>query len=581
MIGVNPLGFTPTGASSGAGGGGNGGGAQVGAANVSDGGTAAAYWSVQVFVDGADVSADVVGKVVVEAEESAARIADLTLHQASGTEVEPALWVGRGVVIQLVSLAGGGMVDGGLLFSGIVDLPTVVPGSGTISLRCTDDRQGVIAAMDKDAIKALLPGAYFSPAVFDAGATAYTYANDLLSTLPVALDIAPTGGLRVTAWKPKDGADLDYSDNVVLDRSVSVDIAERSRLVNSIEIKFGYRVPLVKAEGYAVSYDPIAVAATSFGYWVRDGKTFMSREAIVQAIEKAGGAVVSITYTPLPTTAQVIPGTGGAEAGAWLPNPATDPQFCLAFYAVVAFDYAQQGDENHTITVSNAASIAAIGRIGDKMSGALEGVYDDTVAIEQNILLYRQKVTSIPPKNLAPVVVGLTNSVVGTLTSDSDRDAADLAMETLIAIAKTRIYSSHRAHVVSASVPAHADIDVDKTISVVAGGVSAKGKVKRVVHTLDLDGGSAISDFDLAICSVAGIGVTHPEDTTAAPAGAVFTSTAELGIPTVSWNSNATADQTITITFPGVEAVERAKAERTIESSFAAPLYEDILTVTL
>lgn len=548
---------------------------------VTDGGLTAAVWGPVVLVDGVDVTDSVVGKIVVEAEESAARIAEFHLHQPAGTVIDPALWVGKAVAISIADMRSGSPVDAGLLFSGIVDLPQVSPLSDMIYLRCTDDRQGILSAMSKSAIAALLPDSYWSPAVFDQGASSLVHCNDRVSTLPVAVDISPAGGVRVTPWRPKATPDIVYSADQVIDQSVAVDIAERSSLVNSVRIDFGYRFPLVKSEGYVVSYDPIALAATTFPLWVRDGNSFMSRDAIVAAIEQAGGAVVSITYTPLPTTPQVIPGIGGAPAGAWLPNPVTDPQFCLAFYAVVAFDYAQQAEEAHTITVANALSVSAIGTVSTAMSGALEGVYDDTVAAEQNILLYRQKVTTIPPKNLAPVVVGLTNSVTGTLTTDSDRAAANAAMEVLIAIAKTRIYSSHRAHSVSASVPCHAWIDIDKTVALTAAGVNARGKVRRVVHTLDADAGTAISAFDLAICSVAGIGATHAETTTAAPAGSSAGTSNTLSAPTVTWNGLAGQDQQITIAFPGVEETERAKALHTYASTFAAPLYEDLLTVTL
>lgn len=548
---------------------------------VTDGGASAAVWGVVVLVDAVDVSDDVIGKIVIEAEESAARIAEFSLHVAAGTVIDPAQWVGRTVAISIADFTSGVPVDAALLFSGIVDLPTVTPLSGTINLRCTDDRQGLVSALSRAAIDALLPGAYWSSTVFDGSASAYLYCNDKLSTLPAALDVSPSGMLRLTGWKPKTTADIVYGADDVLDGSLSVDIAERSALINSIKIDFGYRFPLVKAEGYVVSYDPIALASTTFPLWVRDGNGFMSREAIVSAIEQAGGSVVSITYTPLPTTPQVIPGTGGEPAGAWLPNPLTDSQFCLAFYAVVAFDYAQQSEETHTITVENGASVTAIGVVASTMSGALEGVYDDTVAIEQNILLYRQQVTTIPPKNLAPVVVGLTNSVVGTLTTDSNRAAANAAMETLIAIARARIYDSHRQHTVSASVPCHAYIDVDKTITVNAGGVSAAGKVRRVVHTLDTDAGSAISDFDLAVCSIVGVGVTHPDDPVAAPAGSAAGTSNTLAAPTVTWNGLAGQDQQITITFPGVEETERAKAEHEYPTELAAPIYEDLFTVTM
>lgn len=551
-----------------------------GSSAFSDGGTSSASWTVQVEIGGSDVSSSIVGDVVIEAEESAARIADMELCLTPGGSVSPASWVGKPVVIYFSGMSGGVPVGAMLLFSGRVDLPVLGSRSRNIALRCTDNRQDVIAGMTKEDIAALLPVARFSPAVFDSGARSLEYAGDLLSTVPQAIDLSPAGAIRVTQWPAKSTADLSFSDDQVLDQSVSVDIAQRSEVVNLVSVDFGYRLPRIKSEGYGLIYDYLDLNETDFGYWIRDGNNLLQRAAVVAAIEKTGASIVSITWTELPTTAQIIPGTGGATAGAWLPNPLVDTQFCLGFSAVVSFDYSQQIDEAHKITVQNAASISALGAMRYSMSGALEGVYDDTVAIEQSILLYRQEVTKIPPKNVAPVVVGKTNSVDGLLTGDSNRAAANAAMEALIAVASTKIYDSHRRHSVSAAVPCNPVIDVDKTVSINAQGVVAKGKVRRVVHRLSPSGGDAITEFDLAICRAAGVGIAHPEDTITAPDGTTAGITSTLDDAVITWNGLAGQDNIITIEFPGVADAERDRSLVTIESVFAAPLYEDVLEIT-
>lgn len=549
-----------------------------GAETVADRRTTSATWGVRVEIDDVDVSADVIGEVVVEAEEGAARIADLTLALASGEAILPATWIGRAVRIYLTDGAGANAMP---LFSGVVDLPAVRMTERLLALRCTDNLQGVVGGMTRAEIAALLPGTRFSPVVFDDGAGSLAYANDRLSTLPVALDLSTVGALRVTPWLARTLPDLSFDVDQVLDGTPVVDVAERSGMTNQVEIEFGYRFPRIKAEGYQVDYDYLALNSTSFVYWVRDGNTFLQRAAVLAAIEAAGGTVVSASWIALPTTAQVIPGIGGAPAGAWLPNPLTDVQFCLGFSAVVAFDYAQQIEETHRIVVACEKSVARLGAVRSTMSGALVGEYDDPVAVEQNILLYRGQVTTIPPKNLAPVVVGLTNSVNGTLTTDTDRTAANTAMETLIAIAGTKIFDSHRRHTVSASVPCAPVVDVDKTIAVDAGGVVAKGKTRRVVHRLDAEAGTAITTFDLAICSLAGVGITHAGDTVAAPAGTAAGTTNTLAAPVVTWDGVLGHDNTITIEFPGVEATERDQAIHVIDTAFAAAIVEDVFEVTM
>lgn len=551
-----------------------------GAETAADGGGDAAVWGVFILVDEVDVTDDVIGEVVIEAEEGAARVADFTLRPDPGSLVEIPEWTGRPVRILFADMRTGSPASLMPLFSGVVELPRIDLSTRSIALSCTDDLQGRVAAMTAAQVASLLGGRW-SPAVFSASASAWVHAQDRLSTLAASLDVSPAGMLRVTPWAAKTTADLSFDADSVLDGSVSVDLANRSALVNQVDVVFGYRFPRMKSEGYEVNYDYLALHATDFGYWVRDGGYFLQRAAVLAAVGQAGGTVLAETWIPLPTTPQVIPGSGGAPAGVWLPNPVTDPTLCLGFSLVVGFDYGQDIEENYLIKVWNEASVAAVGVVRESMSGALEGQYVDPVAAETNVLLYKKDITQIPPYDLAPVVVGLTNSVTSTLTTASDRLAAEAAMEVLIDVAKTRIAAAHRATSVSASIPLNPVLDVDKTVAIAADGVVAKGKLRRLVHRLEPASGRATSEFSMAVCSVAGVGIEHPEDVTVAPAGTGAGTTSTLAAPTVTWNGLAGGDNVITIAFPGVAEAERDKADTAIERSYLAPLVEDVFTVTL
>lgn len=546
---------------------------------AADSGIVAAAWCVVVEIDGVDVSADVIGEVSVEAEESAARVADLAMALAAGVPVYPTEWVGRQVRILFADFSGGAAENAVLLFTGRVDVPSVSPLDGLIRLRCSDDRQGAIAALSAAQVASLIPGSRWSPVVFDRGASAWKLTGDRLSTVAAALDLDASGFPRLTPWAAKTTADFAFTDDTILDQSVSVDLAERSRLTNRVDVNFGYRFPRLKSEGWLVGFDPLALAHTNFKYWVRDGNQFLQRAAVEAALRQAGATIVTINWIALPTTAQVIPGTGGSQAGAWLPNPGIDVLYCLGFAAVVAFDYGQEIEESHQITVSAPLSIAAVGDVRESMSGALDGVYNDIKAIEQNILLYRAKITTIPPGDMAPIAVGLTNSADVTLTADSDRAAAEAAMETLIAIARVKIHAAHRLNSVHAAIPCLPVLDLTHTVSLVAQGVTAKGKVRRLVHRLDVDAGSATTDFDLAICSAAGVGITHADDAVVAPAG-TSPGQSPLSASTVSWNGLNGQDGVITIDFSAVAPADRDLAETIISSQHNAPIYEDLLEVT-
>lgn len=174
-----------------------------------------------------------------------------------------------------------------------------------------------------------------------------------------------------------------------------------------------------------------------------------------------------------------------------------------------------------------------------------------------------------------------TTSVNATLTPETDRNAANAAMEALIAMAKVRIHASHRANRVQATVPLIPALDLDKTLLIDADGVSAQGKCVSVVHRLSTDAGTATSDIAISLCALAGTGIVHDDDVIAAPTGTAAGSTPLTVSPTVVYNAGPTDDHVITVTFPQVEAAERANAEIPLPADVAAAIDEDLFTVTL
>ncbi len=543
-----------------------------GAASVCIGtGTNAAKWSIVITLDGVDVTERATGDVLIAAEESTARIAEFALRPTAGTAINLAAWSGAAVTIDVVDISTGSPTNPMRLFSGFVDTPALNQTERTIALRCTDDLQGRCDRMTSSQIDDLIVG-YYSPAVFDAAATGWARAHDRLSTVPASLDISPDGALRLTPWAPKPTADITLDASVIGSGSLTVSVANRASLVNDVLIDFGYRFPRVKAEGYRVGYT--AVDLSGFAAFILAGRSFMQRAQVEAAIAKAGGHIESITYTDLPNYIIAV------GAGYWSPGP-YDSTLCMQFTALVSFDYAQRTEEQHQISVVNALSIAAVGAQRETLRGALEGVYPDLSAAETAISRYKQETSGIPPPDVATPLEGKTASANVTLSTDSDRAAANAAMETLISIARARIYGSHRNNSVGASVPLIPAIDVDKTIAIDADGVLATGKCRSVTHHLSTERGTAVTDFDIALCALAGVGIIHADDAVVAPAGTSAGETDLTLTPNVTFNNLPTEDRVLTISFPGVAEIERAKATRVLPSSYAAPIAEDLFTVTI
>ncbi|MER2624530.1 MAG: hypothetical protein ABTS22_11420 [Accumulibacter sp.] len=537
-------------------------------AGTSGSGARAGIWSAIVLLDGADVSARVVGDIRIDAEEDSARIAELTLRPTGGTTFAIADWVGKSLTIDIADVSSGSATDVQRLFTGIVDTPTLNLDLRTIAIRATDNLQNLVEAMDAAAIDAEIPDGYHSPVIFDPAARGWSRAQDRLSTVPQSLDLTPAGVMRVTDWAPAVSPAMSFTAAHLLDGSLAVSLSSRHSLVNRVDVDFGYRFPRVKAEGWPLSYS--YVDETNIDTFVDGSNQFLTRAAVEDAIEAAGGTVESITYTALPST----------TIGSWVPGP-QDYLLCMGFDAVVSFDYAQMIEEQHSITVSAPNSIAAVGTLSDRMSGALEGQYPPIPTAEAAMLLYRNAISGIPPQDTATPSSGYTTAANVTLTADTDRAAANAAMETLIAAAKVRIWASHRRNTVSARVALNPGIDLDKTIDLADTGLHARGKCSRLSHVLSPDTGEATTEFSVAICSVAGTGVSHAETPTTAPTGSSPASTTLTGSATADYNYGPSEDKILTVTFPGVEAVERNKANIAISSSYSAPLTEDIFTITL
>lgn len=531
----------------------------------------AAIWTAVVRIAGVNVTSQIIGDLRIEGDESAARIAEFTLRPPAGTVINLAGWTGLAVEIDVADNSTGSPTSPARLFTGVIDTPTLDQTTRTLRMSCTDDLQGRCYAMTNTALDTLI-GGYSSPAVFDTTAQGWTYAQDQLSTVPKALDISPAGVLRVTPWAAKAVADLTLDADIVGEHSLTPQVADRAGLTNEVRIDFGYRFPRLKAETHHCQYD--CVTLLDFATFQLASKSFLQRAQVEAAIKAAGGTIESITYTPLPNYIIAV------GSGYWSPGP-SDGDLCMGFAAGVSFDYAQTTEERHEITVSNALSIAAIGTRSTTLSGALEGVYPDLTATESSIRLYKAEISGNPPPDIAPALEGNTTAVEVTLTPESNRAAADAAMTTLIAIAKTRILASHRRNRVSATVPLVPTIDLDKTIQINADGVIAKGKCVHVTHTLSPDTGLAISEFSIALCALAGVGITHAEGPTTAPGGTTAANVLLTASATYTFNNSYGADNVFTVHFPQVDSANRDNAVIIIPTTIAAPINEDLFTITI
>lgn len=543
--------------------------------------TLAGAWRPVVTLDGVDVSGSVFGTIQVEAAEDSARVAEFSLLLAVGAAVNLPSFVGKAVVIDYADVGeDGAPVNPVRIFSGVVDLPEFDRATRSIRFVCTDDLPGIAAGTDFAALETLTGGVW-SPVVFDESADGWDRARDLIRTVSSSLDLSVYGTLRVTPWASKATADSSFGESDVLDQSLRVQLANRSTLRNRIDVDFAYRFPRLRARRIATSFDPFQDAVDNLETSLADGFAgylllvpwFAARETVRSAAEDTGCLVESLTFTAVPPSGVYY--TAAASPVAFNIADEVRNSLCYGWTGDLIRSFGQVVEELRHIRVENAASVAAVGAIVEERSAALEVDFD--------IGGWEAAANSGTPT--APVLSGPADEVALDYfpSTETDRTAADLAITALVREAAVRIHGTHRENAVLFDVPLDPTLDTTQTVEVNAQGVLAKGKCRSVVFTLDLDTGEAVSSVEIAICSLQGVGYSHPNDPTTPPAattppapggGAIFTA-----VSSYEWR-NAAADHAVEITVPAVEAIARDNLVDEVSQTYAAGIPEDVFTVT-
>ena len=388
-------------------------------------------------------------------------------------------------------------------------------------------------------------------------------------TRAASLDLDPFRVPRVTEWAGEKTLALGGDD--IEDGSLSVAIAPRSQLVNQVDVRFDYRYPRLKIQGYPVSY---AYAANWYVEIGIEGRHLLTRAAVESAISSAGATVQGkINWMPLPGSFNQ-PGTDYV----WVaPAPEIAEQLCRGFSALCTFDYAKYNEEAHQITVANAASIEKVGRRATQLQSSLEGAYMEPVVYEAHTFMTKGKIDkALEPADTLVAGSGITRAKNPTLSPETDRAAADLAMQTLIDIAKTMIVASHRGSRVDFVTPINPDIDLTTFIHLHTDILEACGKVATLTHSMETDTGRAVTQVTLAISSLAGIGIDHPETETAAPEADPPEETPLPPRYTCTFDNLPEESHEFAIEFEGIEAAERAKTVKEIQTEYAASVLEDL-----
>lgn len=431
-------------------------------------------WSAGCSLGGADVSDRLIGTVRVTATEGAARIAECTIMAPSGV-IHPLDYVGRNISLSYRLHFGEKMVAI-RLFTGVVDTPSYDCDLRAVHLRCVDDLQNRVAALERAVIDSLV-GGYYSVGVQGEIDDNWEYAQARLSTVAGSLDCDAHGALRVTEWV--GGAALaSFTDGDLLYRRSSIDYPQRSRIINAVTAVFEYRYPRLRQRSTSIGW------SGTINDMARSGFQYPTQQEIMSAASGAGWSITSAVFYPAPAA---IP----HASGGFIKPPKGSVDLAVLY---LKHRHGQTVTERYTIIAASAESVALNGELPSQLHGALESAFDST---------NWESALDIPPLNDGG------NAEID-YSPDVTRADSENALNTLIAQARVRILGSHRGARVTNATPCNPMIDLNRRISVDAGGITASGKVFEVVHELDIDAGHAITEFTLACFGCGGTGIPSP-----------------------------------------------------------------------
>lgn len=467
-------------------------------------------WQVVVTIGGSDVSTLLTGIVTVDREEGAAAVARFNLFYPPGEPV-PTSMPNSSVVITFVAEVDGEGVQS-RLFTGWIAEPTWSADTRVMDITCTDRLQQRIEAMSIEQIDALALGSW-SPDVFEPveGRSRYDYAQERISGEAVSLDASATGEIRRSSWFAAAPAFL-FGPGSTIFQSVSIDLAQPFTATNRAEVVLRYRYSRVWQLNQLYTWrHPGAHSAQGvpgFCEWRPWSTEVPDVQMIQDAVAGSGQVIIgSPLYHRVPTSAPDPCGTGS-------PWVNTYPDFLLGVSVTAARRWVQTVTEEYSLTLATES-----GRLTDEQVVTREAVQfeiEDTRLDDWEGSLEGKgaAVSDSEPPSLPDGVpsagwvwVPSSTGAAGycDASAEARRTAALLVMLRRMYI---EILQAHRETSVSWSVPtSHAlAVDLVHTLELDDQYTRARGKCRRIAHSLNMDTGEATTQLSIAVMRGGGQG---------------------------------------------------------------------------
>jgi hypothetical protein len=481
-------------------------------------------WQVFVTLNGVDVTVNLTGRVLIEAEEGTAKIASFSLKPAVGI-LDLSQWVDKLVVISFSHDADSAVFT---LYKGYVDTPVYNPVSRVVSFSCTDKLQRFFDDRTKEQILLNLGGSW-SEHIFEETNDHWQYAQDVLSTVPKSVDLSIDLTMDVTEWQAKPVADFTYVEKCIVDESLSVEIANAREIINHVTVSFSYQYRAFKELKVKSSWARNPSIPSTL--WLTDPSSEISNKMVVEAHENAGWQLSKPFkgLTPLPVTQTFLINGNPFIFGN------NYPEALVGFSLFMAKRYIQNVTESTELVVKSPASITALGEIKDRASYGMSAQYSEDIDSEflstkEKTYSYLSNTGSLTFKKYASfdyrgyeafngqksnegiqAVTGTTLFTADNLILEGNRSESDLAYRVATLTHVNQILQTHRQTRVEFTTVLNPLLNRPQTIAVDTLPVKARGKVYSYRHQIDIAAGSAFSEISLAISREYGLGIPDVE----------------------------------------------------------------------
>lgn len=464
-------------------------------------------WDLTLFIGGAPIPSNQIhGKVELTRTENDASLLNITLRPPIGAQ-DLDSYHGKSVVLDAQVASGTHR-----MFTGVVDIPVVDLILETITLRCTDKRRELVNAQ-LGSVKNNI-GVY-SSYIFQTPEDISDEVDQRLTTTPVSVDFDGAGVYTINSWTPKATPDITLSDADVYRTKPRVEYASRARITNKVNINMQYRYQ--RFHHHTRTFSWTHPAASNICLQLTQGYSLTPRSMVQAAAESTGWPLVSsVNFT------DVHPGgwyrCSGQTIG-WAPvtfrgknvaktnldgSTSTDPNgntvyetqltgatdvsgaLCLGALWQASTQWSQTITEEYTLSVNAPQSQTQYGPITRDLSYAVE---QDTSADEWEENAFARSSD-----------LGINYN----LDQDLNRDEFSTAVNVALYQARNYILESHRDTRVTVNTSLRPDIELKHTVQVSTDEVSAKGKVYKMKHLINVGTGEAVTTTTIVLSRIQG-----------------------------------------------------------------------------